>query len=71
MNAPRLRRRAHSSVVEQWPFKPRVAGSSPAGPSNFILIKTIMETMLASATTILAAVAVFASYPTLKVLYNT
>ena len=27
-------RRAHSSMVEQWPFKPLVAGSSPAGRTN-------------------------------------
>lgn len=30
-----------------------------------------METILAGATTILAAIAVLASYPTLKALYNT
>lgn len=28
--------RAHSSVVEQRPFKPRVVGSSPTGPSKMV-----------------------------------
>lgn len=35
----RFRRGPLAQLVEQRPFKPRVAGSSPAGPSSYSLIK--------------------------------